>query len=149
MTWSFQIGRAFGIPLRVHLTYFLLLLYLALFSSADSGMRGVAGMIFIVGLFACVVIHELAHSLVASRSLPLPPSPSAPSPSLPSPSPSPPPRSPPHPVSQAPRPPPPSPLAHSASASSPHSPPGAGVGRAAPGSCAPTAAALLAGWRAG
>ena len=65
MTWSFQIGRAFGIPLRVHLTFFLLLLYLAIFSSADSGMRGAAGMIFIVGLFACVVIHELAHSLVA------------------------------------------------------------------------------------
>lgn len=66
MTWSFQIGKLFGIPLRIHLTFFLLLL-LVWFQPRETGLSGLSGVLFIVALFACVVIHELAHSLMARR----------------------------------------------------------------------------------
>ena len=65
MTWSFQIGSLFGIPLRIHLTFFLLLLFVAITPPDQYGMGGLPGTIFVVALFACVVVHELAHSLVA------------------------------------------------------------------------------------
>jgi Zn-dependent protease len=65
MTWSFQMGSLFGIPLRVHLTFLLLLFFVAISPADSHGMGGLTGMAFVVALFACVVIHELAHSLVA------------------------------------------------------------------------------------
>lgn len=64
MTWSFQIGSLFGIPLRIHLTFFLLL-FLVAQTPPQYGMGGATGVIFVLALFACVVVHELAHSLVA------------------------------------------------------------------------------------
>ncbi|NPV46456.1 MAG: site-2 protease family protein [Armatimonadetes bacterium] len=67
MAWSFQIGNVFGIPLRLHITFLLLLLLIA-FSPGDRfGGGGLLGVLFVVVLFACVVIHELSHSLVARR----------------------------------------------------------------------------------
>lgn len=65
MTWSFQIGRLFGIPLRVHLTFFLLLFIVARTPADGYNMGGWTGVLFVIALFACVVFHELAHSLVA------------------------------------------------------------------------------------
>ncbi|MCE5239416.1 site-2 protease family protein [bacterium] len=67
MTWSFQIGKLFGIPLRIHVTFFLLLLLVAAPTQAMSGMGRVSGVLFVVALFACVIIHELAHSLMARK----------------------------------------------------------------------------------
>jgi Zn-dependent protease len=65
MSWSFQIGKLFGIPLRVHVTFFLLLVLIAFQPAQQHGLGGLSGVLFIVALFACVVVHELAHSLVA------------------------------------------------------------------------------------
>ncbi|MFQ6130995.1 MAG: site-2 protease family protein [Armatimonadota bacterium] len=68
MAWSFQIGRLFGIPIRVHLTFFLLLAFFALPAGAKGGpMAGLARALFICALFFCVVLHELGHSLVARK----------------------------------------------------------------------------------
>ena len=69
MGWSFQIGRLFGIPLRVHVTFFLLLLIVAWGDSHSmkDPMAGLIGAAYIAALFACVVLHELGHSLVARR----------------------------------------------------------------------------------
>ncbi len=67
MTWSFQIGKLFGIPLRIHVTFFLLLLLVAAPTQAMSGVGRVSGVLFVVALFACVIIHELAHSLMARK----------------------------------------------------------------------------------
>ncbi len=67
MKWSFTIGRIAGIPIRVHATFFLLLLFVAI-AHAEGGPAGIVhGLIFILALFACVVLHELGHSLVAMR----------------------------------------------------------------------------------
>jgi Zn-dependent protease len=67
MKWSINAGRLFGIKFRIHVTFFLLLLYV-FFSDIKEGF-GQAGMsvLFVCAIFACVVIHELSHSLVARR----------------------------------------------------------------------------------
>ena len=64
--WSLRIGRLLGVPLRVHLTFFLLLLWFGKVSQ-DSGRGFVGGVVYIVLLFACVVLHELGHAVVARR----------------------------------------------------------------------------------
>jgi Zn-dependent protease len=49
-----------GIPIRVHLTLVILLLFIAF-------TRGVSGSLLAVGVFASVALHELGHSWVAIR----------------------------------------------------------------------------------
>jgi Zn-dependent protease len=64
---SVSIGHVLGIDIRVHATFLLLVALFAL-AYSGSGKPGVAaGLTWLVVIFACVVIHELAHSLVARR----------------------------------------------------------------------------------
>lgn len=67
MKGSFSIARLFGIDLRVHFTFFLIVLLAAL----QGNRGGPAGIAFSVGfvllLFACVTLHEFGHALVALR----------------------------------------------------------------------------------
>lgn len=70
MSWSFKLLSVRGIPVRVHATFLLILVwaaYIGLNTRADAGwVRGVAFMVTLtLLLFACVVLHELGHSLVA------------------------------------------------------------------------------------
>ena len=66
MRWSFSLVRVFGIDIRVHGTFFLVLLLGALQWGGRHGARGaVFGVLLTMLLFACVVLHELGHSLVA------------------------------------------------------------------------------------
>ncbi|MHB1325547.1 MAG: site-2 protease family protein [Thermoleophilia bacterium] len=70
MKWSFKVGRIFGIELRVHLTFFLIVLYAAYIwgSIYGEGLAGaVYGALIIAILFVCVVIHELCHSRMAQH----------------------------------------------------------------------------------
>jgi Zn-dependent protease len=60
---SLKIGSAFGIPVRLHWT-FLILIYLVLVN--DAAPMPVAAL-SIVLLFGSVLLHELGHSLVARR----------------------------------------------------------------------------------
>jgi Zn-dependent protease len=55
--WGFTIGRLFGIPIKLDIT-FLLVLALAL-------LGGVKVFVLIVLLFGTVLYHEFVHSLVA------------------------------------------------------------------------------------
>ncbi len=64
---SFPIGRVCGIQLRVHVTFFLIVLLFALGSTAPGGPGLLGGMVWLVIIFTCVLIHELSHSLVARR----------------------------------------------------------------------------------
>ncbi|MFQ5808296.1 MAG: site-2 protease family protein [Armatimonadota bacterium] len=68
MRWSLQVGRLFGIPIRIHVLFFALPLLVALSDARSGGLRaGVLGALLILALFGCVVLHELGHSLVARR----------------------------------------------------------------------------------
>lgn len=62
MAWSFQIARIFGIPIRLHLTFLLLIGWLLSMAGANPTMLWLG-----LGLFVCVLLHELGHSVVAQR----------------------------------------------------------------------------------
>ncbi|MBK5928317.1 site-2 protease family protein [Rhodobaculum claviforme] len=68
MTWSFAIGRLLGSELRVHATFFLLLLWVGTVAFVAAGpVAAVVNIAFILVLFACVVAHEYGHALMARR----------------------------------------------------------------------------------
>jgi Zn-dependent protease/CBS domain-containing protein len=69
MGGSFKIGRAFGIDVKVHWTFFLLLAFFAFAGYQGSGslLDALVTTLIIVVLFVCVVLHEFGHSLVAQR----------------------------------------------------------------------------------
>jgi len=66
---SFKLGRAFGIDVKVHWTFLLLLLFFAGYGYAQSGnlFGALLAAGFVVVLFVFVVLHEYGHSLVAQR----------------------------------------------------------------------------------
>src|SRR5918999_670359 len=69
MGGSFRIGRAFGIDVKVHWTFLLLLAFFGFTGYQNSGSLGSAlvTVAIIVALFVCVLLHEYGHSLVAQR----------------------------------------------------------------------------------
>lgn len=62
MAWSFQIARVMGIPIRLHLTFLLIIGWLLSLAGRNPTMAWVG-----LGLFACVLLHELGHSVVARK----------------------------------------------------------------------------------
>jgi Zn-dependent protease/predicted transcriptional regulator len=75
MPWSFQIAKIKGIPIRIHITFLLFIPVLAVAFALQPSPIGfgnienayVYGIIAALGLFGCVTIHELGHSLLAMR----------------------------------------------------------------------------------
>jgi len=57
MSWSIPIVRIVGIQLRIHITFLLLIVWLALGSTSAA--------IFVLLLFLCVVLHEFGHAIAA------------------------------------------------------------------------------------
>ena len=57
MSWSLPIFRIAGIQLRIHVTFLLLIIWLALGSASAA--------IFVLLLFLCVVLHEFGHAIAA------------------------------------------------------------------------------------
>jgi Zn-dependent protease/CBS domain-containing protein len=60
--WSIRIATVAGIPIRLHITFFLGLLYFGLNGRTGASLDHIA---LVLALFGCVVLHELGHSLVA------------------------------------------------------------------------------------
>jgi Zn-dependent protease len=69
MGGSFKIGRAFGIDVKVHWSFFLLLAFFGFLAFRDSGslLSALVTVGLVVALFFCVLLHEFGHSLVAIR----------------------------------------------------------------------------------
>ena len=69
MGGSFKIGRAFGIDVKVHWTFFLLLAFFAFagYQRTGSLANALITTVIILALFLCVLLHEYGHSLVAQR----------------------------------------------------------------------------------
>ena len=66
MANSYSIGRLFGIPIRVHVALVVFLALSALSNALAAGWQGMLyGLLYAIGLFASVVLHEIGHSLVA------------------------------------------------------------------------------------
>jgi Zn-dependent protease len=70
MAWSLKLFTVRSIPVRIHFTFLLIMAWAAYRGFADShgaGMLASVGFMeaFVILLFACVVLHELAHALVA------------------------------------------------------------------------------------
>src|SRR2546429_4457840 len=64
MGWSIPILRVAGIQLRIHITFLLLIAWVAFAYYAQGGSpAAVGGVLFILLLFACVVLHEFGHAL--------------------------------------------------------------------------------------
>jgi stage IV sporulation protein FB len=68
MRWSFQIAKVFGIDVRVHVTFLLLLAWIGLGYYKTGGLpAAVDGVVFICLVFLCVLLHEFGHALAAAR----------------------------------------------------------------------------------
>jgi Zn-dependent protease len=64
MGWSIPILRIAGIQLRIHITFLLLIGWVAFaYYSQGGSPAAVGGVLFILLLFACVVLHEFGHAL--------------------------------------------------------------------------------------
>jgi Zn-dependent protease/predicted transcriptional regulator len=61
---ALRLVRVAGIPIRIHYTFILLLIWFAFMGKDGPRWEGIALMI---AVFACVVLHELGHSIVAQR----------------------------------------------------------------------------------
>jgi Zn-dependent protease/CBS domain-containing protein len=64
MTWSLPLGSVAGIRLQVHFTFLALLAWMVVKGWRQGDLSGVP---FFLGLFACVLLHELGHALMARR----------------------------------------------------------------------------------
>jgi len=65
--WSWKVATLAGIPLRVHATFFLIFPYAWFAEAQGDPARGVEAIALIIGLFTCLVLHELGHALTARR----------------------------------------------------------------------------------
>jgi len=68
MSWSFPIGTVKGTVIRIHLTFLLLLLWIAGTGFAAGGAQAaIASTVFVCLLFLCVLLHEFGHVFAARR----------------------------------------------------------------------------------
>jgi Zn-dependent protease/predicted transcriptional regulator len=68
MTWTITIGRVAGTEVKVHLTFFILVAFWAMAGYREgAGTGALLATLSLLALFACVVLHEFGHILMARR----------------------------------------------------------------------------------
>ena len=68
MRWSLPLGTYAGTAVRVHVTFFILLAAFGwMFYREGGAMAAVDGVLFIVAVFGCVLLHEFGHVLAARQ----------------------------------------------------------------------------------
>lgn len=69
MGWSLKFGTIAGIRVQVHFTFLIFMAWIVLSGLMQGKSRQVvlANAGFMLGLFACVVLHEFGHALTAKR----------------------------------------------------------------------------------
>ena len=66
MRSSLKVASIFGIEVRIHLTFLLFLIWIWFSYYQIAGFAGaVQGVLFILALFACVLLHEFGHAFAA------------------------------------------------------------------------------------
>jgi Zn-dependent protease len=68
MRWSWNIGTVAGTAIKVHVTFLLLVAWWAAMGYQAGGSAGaVSAALALLALFACVLLHEFGHILMARR----------------------------------------------------------------------------------
>jgi Zn-dependent protease/CBS domain-containing protein len=69
MKWSWKLGRISGITVQVHWTFLILIAWVVAVHAARGATVAatVGGIVLVLAVFACVVLHELGHALTARR----------------------------------------------------------------------------------
>lgn len=68
MSWSVTIGVVKGTVIRLHVTFLLFLIWIAIAHYLQGGWdAAIAGVVFISLLFLCVLLHEFGHIFAARR----------------------------------------------------------------------------------
>lgn len=64
-----RLGRPFGIAVELHWTFALLVLWVAWthLAAGHGGRLALEGVVLVIAVFGCVVLHELGHALTARR----------------------------------------------------------------------------------
>ncbi|HVY00519.1 MAG TPA: site-2 protease family protein [Pseudorhodoplanes sp.] len=66
MSWSLNIGSIAGTVVRIHVTFIIFLGWIFLSSYASGGSSAAwSGLVFMLALFGCVLLHEFGHIFVA------------------------------------------------------------------------------------
>jgi len=68
MRWSYTIGRIRGTEVKVHVTFFLLLAWIAYGAYQQGGTTAAVDVtLFVVTFFLCILLHEFGHIAMARR----------------------------------------------------------------------------------
>jgi Zn-dependent protease/CBS domain-containing protein len=69
MRWSWKIGRVAGINVFMHATFLLLVAFIVIvyWVQGHNVLTTVMGVLFVLAIFVCIVLHELGHALTARR----------------------------------------------------------------------------------
>src|SRR3954449_12264653 len=68
MRWTYTIGRIAGTAIKVHVTFLLILGWWALMGYSEGGPgAALTSALALLALFACIVMHEFGHILMARR----------------------------------------------------------------------------------
>jgi len=69
MKWTLNLGKLLGVNIKVHWTFFLLLLWVVFleYNKGSNANTIVLTTVFVLTIFACVVLHEMGHILMARR----------------------------------------------------------------------------------
>jgi Zn-dependent protease/CBS domain-containing protein len=68
-SWTIYLGKFFGVEVFIHWTFWILIVWIFLmhWQIGNAVKFGFRGVLFILALFVCVVLHEFGHALVARR----------------------------------------------------------------------------------
>jgi Zn-dependent protease len=66
MQWSFRVGRIGGTDVKIHVTWLALVAWLGFSAYSDGGgAAALSTVVWLLSLFACVLLHEFGHILMA------------------------------------------------------------------------------------